>query len=493
MSRQTIRRRDFLRTAARAAAAAVAAPGLLGRALAAPRPAKPLNFVFILVDDLGWTDVACYGSRFYETPNVDRLAKMGMRFTNGYAACTVCSPTRVSVLTGKYPARVHLTDWIAGHKRPNAKLKVPDWTMYMKKEEVTLAEALKAAGYATGFVGKWHLGPSVEYWPKAQGFDVNIGGYSRGSPPSYFAPYRIPTMEEGPKGEYLTDRHADDCEKFLEANRDRPFLLYLSTYAVHTPLQAKGELVAKYKAKAAAQPGYPQNNAVYGGMVDSMDQCVGRVLRKLEQLGLLENTAVFFTGDNGGLIRSTSNKPLRAGKGSSYEGGVREPFLVYWPGVTRPGSLCHEPVISVDFYPTILQMAGVQGDASHNRGVDGVSLVPLLKGGKTLGREAIYWHYPHYHPGGATPYGAVRAGDWKLIEFYEDMHVELYHLAKDIGEAHDLAARMPDKARELRGKLHAWRKAVDAQMPTPNPNYDPQNNAQGNAGRKKAGRKKADP
>ncbi|MGB2822183.1 MAG: sulfatase, partial [Phycisphaerae bacterium] len=433
------------------------------------------NFVFILVDDLGWKDVSCYGSRFYETPGVDRLAKMGMRFTNGYAACTVCSPTRVSILTGKYPARVHLTDWIAGHKRPQAKLKVPDWTMYMRHEEVTLAEALKPAGYTTCFIGKWHLGGQA-YYPKTQGFDINIGGYSRGSPPSYFAPYRIPTMAEGPKGEYLTDRHADDAEKFLDAHKDKPFLLYLSTYAVHTPLQSKADLTARYKAKAEAMKGYPQKNPVYGGMVHSMSECVGRVIDKLERLKLVDRTVIMFIGDNGGLVlrNITSNVPLRAGKGSAYEGGVREPFIVCWPGVTKPGSVCDEPVISVDFYPTILELAGVAGDAGHNRGVDGVSLVPLLKGAKKLNRDAIYWHYPHYHPGGATPYGAVRAGDWKLIEFYEDMHVELYNLRQDISEKNDLAAKMPAKADELRRKLHAWRKGVDAQMPTPNPNYAPQ-------------------
>jgi arylsulfatase A-like enzyme len=496
-------RRDFLREAAKVAAFAGGA-GLWAAArapAATPEAAKAtkLNFVFILIDDLGWTDVACYGSRFYETPNVDRLARMGMRFTNGYAACTVCSPTRVSILTGKYPARVHLTDWISGHKRPYAKLKVPDWTMYMRKEEVTLAEALKPAGYATGFIGKWHLGPGEEYWPKSQGFDVNIGGCSRGSPPSYFAPYRIPTMEEGPQGEYLTDRHAADAEKFLDAHRDEPFLLYLSTYAVHTPLQSKAELAAKYKAKAAADPGYPQSHPVYGGMVHSMDECVGRVIRKLEQLKLLGRTVILFTGDNGGLIGNprrpvTSNVPLRAGKGSSYEGGVREPFIICWPGVTRPGSVCHEPVMSIDFYPTILQMAGVTGEAKHNRSVDGVSLVPLLKGAEKLDRDAIYWHYPHYHPGGATPYGAIRQRDFKLIEFYEDMHVELYNLREDIGEKHDLSEKMPDKAAELRQKLHRWRQAIAAQMPTPNPKYDPEGRKSRDAGRrKKAPRQAAKP
>ncbi len=480
-----ITRRRFLRRLSCAAAAA-AAPASLASAAGGR---KPLNVVFILIDDLGWTDVGCYGTKVYETPAVDRLATMGMKFTDGYAACTVCSPTRVSVLTGKYPARVNLTDWITGHKRPHAKLRVPDWTMYMKHEEITLAEALKAAGYATGFIGKWHLGNDRKYWPESQGFDVNVGGYSRGQPPSYFSPYRIPTMEDGPKGEYLTDRHAADAERFLQDHRDKPFLLYLSMYAVHTPLQAKDPLIAKYREKIAANPGLPHRNPVYAAMVHSMDECVGRVLDKLRELDLLDNTAVFFTGDNGGLLGPTSNVPLRAGKGSSYEGGVREPFLVYWPGVTRPGSVCREPVTSVDFYPTILEMTGVPGDRKHNADVDGVSLAPLLRGErKSLAREAIYWHYPHYHPGGATPYGAVRAGNLKLIEFYEDMHVELYDLGKDIGESRDLAAEMPDEADRLRKMLHAWRQRVDAQMPTENPSYDPDR-----AGRRRRGRRaKAD-
>jgi arylsulfatase A-like enzyme len=440
---------------------------------------RPPNIVFILIDDLGWRDVGCNGSTFYETPNVDRLAATGMRFTDGYAACTVCSPTRASLMTGKYPARLHLTDWISGHVRPHAKLRVPDWTKYLPLEQVTLAEAVKPLGYTTGFIGKWHLGDKEEYWPLAQGFDVNVGGYSRGSPPSYFAPYRIPTMKEGPDGEYLTDRHAADAVAFLESHRDEPFLLYLSMYAVHTPLQAKKDLIAKYERKIAAAPDKAQGRAVYGAMVESMDQCVGRVLDALDRLGLDQNTVVFFTGDNGGLVGSvrnpiTDNSPLRAGKGSAYEGGVREPFVVRWPGVTKPGSVCREPVISIDVYPTILDIVGTKGDPEHNKTVDGVSLVPLLRGGKSLAREALYWHYPHYHPGGATPYSAIRLGDYRLVEFFEDGHTELYNLRADIGETKDLAKEEPGLAKNLHAKLVAWRQAVGAQMPTVNPDYDPE-------------------
>ena len=478
MVEHDLSRRGFLRGLSQVALIAGGGAALMD-ALGQPATAqaKPLNVVFFLIDDLGWTDVGCYGSTYYETPNVDRLAGMGMRFTDGYASCTVCSPTRASVMTGKYPARLHLTDWISGHVRRWAKLKVPEWNKQLEHREVTLAEALKAKGYATGFIGKWHLGPEG-YWPDSQGFDKNIGGYSRGQPPSYFAPYRIPTMAEGPKGEYLTDRHAADAENFLETNRDTPFLLYVSMYAVHTPLQAKKELTDHYKAKAEADPESAQGSPVYGGMVHSMDDCVGRVLKKLERLGLQENTAVFFTGDNGGLIGNpkrpvTSNRPLRAGKGSAYEGGVREPFIICWPGVTRPGSTCSVPVISTDFYPTILEMTGATGEAAHNQAVDGASLVPLLHGGDALTRDAVYWHYPHYHPGGATPYGAIRKGDHKLIEFFEDDRVELYNLREDIGETRALSTTLPALADTLRAQLHSWRASVGAQMPTPNPDHDP--------------------
>ena len=481
MGRATQSRRAFLRDTSKALLA-FAGTGPLLRAQQGAGSGTPPNVVFFLIDDLGWTDVGCYGSTFYETPGVNRLARMGMRFTNGYAACTVCSPTRASIMTGKYPARLHLTDWIAGHVRPYAKLKIPDWTKQMGHEQVTIAEALKPRGYRTGFIGKWHLGPEG-YWPDTQGFDTNIGGYSRGSPPSYFAPYRIPTMEEGPKGEYLTDRHAADAEKFIDANAGSPFFLYISMYAVHTPLQAKKELIDHYQKKVDADPEYPQNNPTYGGMVHSMDECVQRVLHKLEQLNLLDNTVIMFTGDNGGLIGNpkrpiTSNVPLRAGKGSSYEGGVREPFIICWPGVTRPGSVCDEPVISVDFYPTVLEITGATGDPRHNRNIDGVSLVPLLKRQGKLDRDAIYWHYPHYHPGGATPYSAIREGDLTLIEFFEDDHVELYNLRDDIGETTDLAGQQPELVQHLKDKLHAWRERVGAQMPVPNPDYDPQRESQ---------------
>lgn len=443
------------------------------------------NIVFILVDDLGWTDVGCFGSDLYRTPNVDRLAREGMRFTDAYSACTVCSPTRAAVMTGKYPARLHLTDWIAGHVRPYAKLKIPDWTKQLRLEEVTIAEALKAAGYATAHVGKWHLGPRG-FWPTDQGFDVNIAGCELGAPPSYYWPYKWKGLElknlkltPETEGQYLTDRLGDEAVRVIRGFRDRPFFLYLATYQVHMPKQPKKEYVPAYES--LVKPGMKHDDPSYAAMVQSMDEVVGKVLRTLDELGIAQRTVIFFTGDNGGLSHlygekrgPTSNWPLRLGKGSAYEGGVRVPLVVRWPGRTRPGSVCAEPVMSIDYYPTMLQMAGALGDPRHNATVDGRSLVPVLdKPGAPLGRETIYWHYPHYHPGGATPYGAVRADEWKLIEFYEDMHVELYHLAADIGESRDLAGSKPELVQGLKARLHAWRQLVGAQMPTPNPDYNP--------------------
>ncbi len=452
--------------------------------------ARP-NIVFILMDDLGWADVGCYGSEFYETPSIDRLAGQGMRFTDAYAACNCCSPTRASILTGKYPARLHLTDWIPGSPFPKAKLRPPDWHQELPFAEVTLAEALQPAGYVTAAVGKWHLG-KAPFLPQNQGFDVNIAGNHSGAPGSYFWPYAhddpakatryhggpVPDVFTGGKpGEYLTDRLTDEALALIEANRERPFFLYFSHYAVHTPLQAKPDLVAKYRAKL--RPGLKQNNPTYAAMVESMDQSVGRVMEKLDALGIADRTIVFFTSDNGGYSGyggkpgGTCNAPLREGKGSAHEGGHRVPLIVRWPGVTTAGSVCREPVTSVDFYPTILAMTGACGDQRHNSAVDGVDLAPALKQQGTLARDAIYWHYPHYNVFPQTPYGAVRQGDYKLIEFYEDGRFELYNLRTDLAETTDLAERMPELVTTLSGKLATWRESVGAQMPLPNPGHDP--------------------
>ncbi|MEX2215755.1 MAG: sulfatase [Phycisphaeraceae bacterium] len=449
-------------------------------AFAAPlRAAEKMNVIIILVDDWGWTDAGYAGSKLYETPHMDRLAARGTRFTNAYAACTVCSPTRAAMLTGKYPARTHITDWIHGHNKPNAKLKPPQWTELLPREETTIAEAVKPLGYATVHIGKWHLGDKNEGYPDAHGFDRNLGGYERGQPPSYHAPYRIPTLEEGKPGEYLTDREASEACKFIDANREKPFLLYLPHYCVHTPLQAKKEKVEKYQAKIAKmkEDGTlgKQQHAVYAAMIESLDEALGAIMAKLQETKLAERTVIFLTGDNGGLTlnKATDNSPARAGKGSAYEGGVRVPLVVYWPGVTKPGSVCDEPVITQDIFATAIEITGTT-DPRGSAGVDGLSLTPVLKDSSAkLNRDAIYWHYPHYHPGGATPYAAIRARDWKLIEWYEDDRVELYNLIDDIGESKDSAKANPDKAASLTKQLHAWQKSVGAQMPVPNPNHDP--------------------
>jgi arylsulfatase A-like enzyme len=468
------------------------------------QPPRRPNFVFFMIDDMGWTDLGCFGSTFYETPNIDKLAAQGMRFTNAYATCPVCSPTRASIMTGKYPARLRLTNYIPGAR--SGKLLSAEYFHYMKLEEVTLAEALKEAGYRTYFVGKWHLG-NEPYYPQKQGFDVNVAGDSSGAPPTYFYPYKrgnrsISGLEEGKGGEYLTDRLTDESLTLIERSKDEPFLLYLSFYAVHVPLEAKQELVERYKAKAQrlgledkshflTDEPWPksaagdekwratlktrilQDHAVYSAMIESVDQNVGRVMSKLNEMGIADNTIVIFMSDNGGLSTAeghpTCNLPLRGGKGWLYEGGIREPMIVKWPGVVKAGSVCGEPVISTDFYPTMLDMAGAPLKPQQH--VDGESMVPLLKHMGSRQRKAIYWHYPHYSNQGGKPGGAVRAGDFKLIESYEDNRVELYNLRADIGEQHDLAAEMPDKAAELRQMLHQWRTEVGAVMPQPNPNW----------------------
>ncbi|MFH1943500.1 MAG: sulfatase [bacterium] len=458
---------------------------------------KRPNFVFFLIDDLGWTDLGCYGSRFYETPNIDELASEGMRFTDAYAACPVCSPTRASIMTGKYPARLNITDWIPGDDPKNRRLVGPADLHQLPLEEITIAEALKEAGYAAGFFGKWHLG-DVGYHPQEQGFDVNKGGHWAGQPASYFYPYKnerkrwdVPDLEGGEEGEYLTDRLTDESIRFIESNKDKPFLLYLSHYAVHTPIQSKQELEDQYRKKlqkmpAPAGPDYIpeheseskqfQDDPAYAGMVQSVDESVGRILKKIDTLGLSENTIIFFMSDNGGLSTlprrrnaPTSVVPLRAGKGWLYEGGIREPMIVKWPDIVEPGSQSSEPVTSTDFYPTILEMAGLPLRPKQH--ADGLSLFPILIQKEPLDRQAIFWHYPHYHGSGHKPAGAIRAGDYKLIEWFEDNSVELYNLKENIGEKNNLAASVPEKADELRKMLHDWRKEVGAQMPLPNPDW----------------------
>ena len=453
--------------------------------------AEQTNFVFFLVDDLGWADLGCFGSRFYETPNIDRLAESGMRFTQGYAACPVCSPTRASIMTGRHPVRVNITDWIPGQGNSNRnKMLHPEDRNNLALEEVTIAEVLKQQGYQTFFAGKWHLG-NKGHWPTDQGFDFNIGGNSKGSPPGgYYAPWTNPTLKAEQEGEYLTERLTAESLTFLkQRDPERPFLLYLSYYNVHTPIQAYKKRVEHYRQQVEKlfkepSPAIPehegisrtrQDNAAYASMIAAVDDSVGALLAMLDELNLDENTVVIFFSDNGGLCTlrrpgPTSNLPLRSGKGWLYEGGVREPTIIRAPGVTNPGSVCDAPIVSMDFFPTMLALAGLkQRPRLH---VDGENLLPLLKGAEAAPRT-LYWHYPHYHGSTWKPGASMRDGDWKLIEFYHYDQVELYNLAVDPGERNNLAEKQPDKLKQLRAKLTAWQKQLGAKMPVPNPDYQP--------------------
>ncbi|MCB1021688.1 MAG: sulfatase [Acidobacteria bacterium] len=461
---------------------------LLASCAGTPAPQGPPNFVVFLVNDWGWTDAGCQGSDLYETPNIDRLARDGMRFTDGYAACTVCSPTRAALMTGKYPARTHVTDFIRGHQFPNERLKVPDWTMKIEQRHTTMAEALRGAGYRTAIVGKWHLEPTGEpdeddYEPTKHGFEVNVGGNEWGAPATYFYPYakegspRVmgPLPPGGHNGDYLTDQLSDAALDIVDRWQREPFLLYVPFYAVHTPVEAKAADIAKFEP--LVKDGMRHTHADYAAMVASVDRAIGLLRVKLDQLGIAHNTVILIAGDNGGLDGKgypTDNAPLREGKGTAYEGGVRVPTMALWPGVTQAGSVSSQPVITMDLYSTVLDIAGVELPAEEAAEVDGLSLVPLLRDPSAkLPRQTLYWHYPHYHNFGANPYSAIRDGDWRLVEFYQDKHVELYNLAEDLSEEHDLAASMPEKAEELRAKLHAWREQVGAQDPLPNPDYNP--------------------
>ena len=453
--------------------------------------AKQTNFLFFLVDDMGWADIGANGSKFHETPNIDRLARSGMRFTQGYAAGSVCSPTRASIMTGRHPVRVDIPDWIPGQSnRKTNPLLHPDDLSHLPLAEVTIAEALKEHGYQTFFAGKWHLGNKGQ-WPTDQGFDINIGGHHRGSPPGgYYSPWSNPALKAKRPDEYLTERLTDESVKFLE-ERDKtsPFLLYLSYYNIHTPIQAYKKHIDHYKAKAAkafqdVTPTEPehdginrtrQDNPALASMVAAVDDSVGVLLGKLTELKLDKNTVVIFFSDNGGLSTlgrpgPGCNLPLRAGKGWLYEGGVREPTIIRAPDVTQPNSVSHKPMVSMDFFPTMLDLAGLPLQPKLH--VDGQSLLPHLKGDDS-GQRTFYWHYPHYHGSTWKPGASIRDGDWKLIEFYHYKNFELYNLADDPGERQNLAKAKPTKAKFLRAKLLAWQKQMQAKMPVPNPDYDP--------------------
>ena len=495
-----------------------------------------MNVVFFLVDDMGWSDVGCYGSTFYETPNIDQFAKQGVKFTNAYAACHVCSPTRASILTGKYPATLHLTDWLPGRKDfPFQKLLNADINQHLPLEETTLAEALKAHGYGTAIFGKWHLGEEPS-GPLEHGFDLQVpqNWYKCCPNLGYHAPFGLEGLEDS-EGDYLTDRLTDEALNYMEANQDQPFFLYLSHFAVHDPIQGRADLVDKYGGKTTQLTvseripfileGNPdadltlsqqeldslvstadyqehkvlphqtvkikqvQDNPQFAAMVESVDHSLGRVLAKLEELGLTDNTLVIFFSDNGGMSAAnfgnpdrviaedqldeayaTSNLPLRGAKGWLYEGGIREPLIVRWPNQGKQGISCDVPVTSVDFFPTILEMLGLPMPEENE--VDGASIASLVKGEKALDREAIYWHFPHYsNHGQQSPGGAIRMGDYKLLEYYENNTVQLFNLKEDLGEQHDLAPSNSEKVKELQDRLHKWREEVKAQMMPPNPDY----------------------
>lgn len=461
---------------------------LVGGRLAA---ADSTNFVFFLVDDLGWADIGCFGSDFYETPNLDALAESGMKFTNGYAACPVCSPTRASIMTGRHPVRVDITDWIPGRdatKVAGAKFQHVHDRDNLALEEVTIAEVLKKNGYETFFAGKWHLGDKG-HWPTDQGFDYNIGGNSKGSPPGgYYAPWTNPTLKANNSEEYLTERLTAESLEFLDRRDSKnPFLLYLAYYNVHTPIQAYEKHIKHFTEKAAGLPDQPetivehdgvsrarQDNAALASMVSAVDDSVGAILRKLDESGLAENTVVIFFSDNGGLCTlgnrpgPTSNLPLRSGKGWLYEGGVREPTIIRAPGVTKAGSVCETPIVSMDFFPTMLELGGL--DLQPELHMDGQSILPLLRGetSSSLRDRAFYWHYPHYHGSSWAPGASIRDGDWKLINFYHYDNVELYNLRTDPGEQNDLSEKEAAKKTELLNKLQAWQRKMNARMPVPN-------------------------
>ncbi|MEM8952610.1 MAG: sulfatase [Verrucomicrobiota bacterium] len=435
---------------------------------------KHPNILFVLADDLGWRDLGCYGSDFYETPNIDRLASQGMRFTDAYAAANVCSPTRAAILTGKTPARLHLTDFLSGLVFPHAALTPPEWQRhFLPLEEVTLAEMLGPAGYESFYFGKWHLGRQ-EYFPTAQGFEHGIWVLKWGFK-SYFYPWPASGDLPGKEGDYFTDAITDRVIEALEQARDRPFFIFLSYFNPHRPTEAKEQHVRYYERKLTSA--HLQRNPINAGMIHSLDENIGRIMRALDDENLAEDTLVIFTSDNGGnhyadVPQKTSNSPLRAGKGSAYEGAYRVPLIVRWPRRIPEESESREPVSSIDFFPTLAELS--EQDLPAEREIDGTSLLSVLTRQQPLDREALYWHYPHYHNGGASPHGVVRKGRYRLVEHFDGTPAELYDLESDLGETVNLAYSMEEKTKELLTELREWRGQVGAQMPTGNPNYDPE-------------------
>lgn len=471
--------------------------------------ARP-NIVVILADDLGWTDLSSYGSTFYETPNLDKLAAKGVRFTQNYATCSVCSPTRASLMTGKYPVKTGVTDWIRGRQedgkaRPYEKLIAQPTAYQLALEEKTIGEFALSNGYKTFFAGKWHLGEEEKYWPENQGFQTNLGGWSKGSPTGrindstggFFTPYKNPRLPDGPAGEYLTDRLTNECLLFLERNSKSPFFLMYSLYAVHNPLQAPADLIKKYQAKQKQlglqakdrfakdedwmknetdwKRRIQQDNPVYAAMIENMDANIGRMLDKLTQLGIDDNTLVIFTSDNGGLSTAegspTSNAPLKAGKGWLYEGGIRVPLIMYWKGKIMAGSNAALPVSTADLYPTIA--TAINTKYKKDAGIDGENILSLLASPQSHQNRTLYWHYPHYSNQGGKPGSAIREGNYKLILNYEDDTAELYDLTTDISEKNNIASAQPQIVSRLKKKLRNWLQQNAALLPNQNPAYHP--------------------
>jgi arylsulfatase A len=440
--------------------------GVCPSAWAAKRP----NLVLIMIDDLGWSDLHCQGNERLDTPTLDRLASQGMRFTDAYAAAPVCSPTRAALLTGQAPARLRLTNHISNRDfvPKGAKLLPAETLKHLPLEKVTLAERLKEAGYATAFLGKWHLAGTPranglglqQFYPEHQGFDLNVGGCAHGGPPSYFDPYHIHTLPDRKAGEYLPDRLAQEAIQFIRTRSGQPFFLALWTYTVHWPMQAPEALIKKYEKRL----GYGLKDARYGAMIEAMDRAVATVLKEIDDRNLTRDTLVIFTSDNGGFTGVADNRPLRSGKGFLYEGGLRVPLIVRWPGVVKPGTVCHTPVVSMDLFATLLEAAHLK--PTPGTPLDGESLMPLLKQTGPLERKALYFHYPNYAWHSQNRLGGViREGKYKLIERYGDGALELYDLEKDLGEKRNLAARMPEKAAELQKKLRDWLHRTGAAMP----------------------------
>lgn len=446
---------------------------LQGPFRAAADAARRPNIVFFLIDDMGWGDLGCYGNSFNETPNIDRLALDSMRFTQAYAGAPVCSPSRAAILSGKAPARLGLTQWIPGVVYPHKKLLDAPRPLHLDRSVTTIAQLLKSAGYQTAAIGKWHLGGDG-YLPENFGFDVNIAGDDHGHPPSYFGPFSFHNLTGFTQNDYLTDVLTEKMEAHIsEVAPKGPFFLYMAEYAVHLPLEAKLKMIEKYRRKNG---GKDEPDPVYAAMIESVDMALGRLRAALAKAGVADNTVIVLTSDNGGvgfqyrkLHRISSNGGLRAGKGYVYEGGIREPLLVYWPGIIQPGSICDTPVIGMDFMPTLAHIAGA-GPVPEP--CDGVDILGLLRGQGAPQRDALYWHYPHYSDQGGKPAGAIRDGNWKLVEYFEDDHIELYNLVLDPCEQYDFSSSFAPRAEDLRRKLHEWRTRVGAIMPRPNPDFD---------------------